>query len=151
VFQPGKHASTFGGSPLACAAALETIRVIEDEHLIERAQKSGELFRAGLEAFVGGPVLEVRGKGLMLGMVLDRPAKPLTDLLAEQGLLALATAGNVVRFLPPLNIKDSELEEGLDILGDSLEQWQAGGPAEESAEASAEPESDDAGNAAGGE
>jgi len=129
VFQPGKHASTFGGSPLACAAALETIRIIEDEKLVERAQSAGELLREGLEAFVqpGGRVVEVRGKGLMLGMLLDRPAKPLAALLAEQGLLVLPTAENVLRFLPPLNVKDAELEEALDILGDALESWSAEG------------------------
>ena len=125
VFQPGNHASTFGGSPLACAAALATLQVIEEEGLVSRANTAGETFRKGLEAFVGKyeHVKGVRGRGLMLGMVLDQPAKPLVEILAEMGLLTLATAETVVRFLPPLNIKDSEIEEALDILTDALAQW----------------------------
>lgn len=122
VFKPGNHASTFGGTPLACAAAIATIRVIEDEGLLEKADRAGELFTEGLNAFIEKyeHVKEVRGKGLMLGMVMDQPAKPLTDLLSEAGLLALPTAEKVVRFLPPLNVTDNELEEALDILDDCL-------------------------------
>jgi len=124
VYQPGKHASTFGGTPLACAAALATIEVIEEEELLEAATRSGDLFKEGLEAFVEKyeHVKSVRGRGLMLGMELDQPAKPLVDVLAEMGLLALATAEKVVRFLPPLNVKDGEIEEALDIIEDALDQ-----------------------------
>jgi predicted acetylornithine/succinylornithine family transaminase len=122
VFQPGKHASTFGGTPLACAAALATIEVIEDEGLVEKAAESGAKLRAGLEAMVEKyeHAIDVRGKGMMLGLVLDRPAGELVGRMAEEGLLALATAEVVVRFLPPLNAKDSEIEEALDILDDCL-------------------------------
>lgn len=122
VFQPGTHASTFGGGPVACAAALATISTIEQEHLLERASTVGKKFKEGLEAFIGKyeKVKEVRGCGLMIGLVLDQPAKPFVSLLAEIGLLANATAGNVVRFLPPLNVKDNEIDEALDIINDAL-------------------------------
>ncbi len=122
VFQPGKHASTFGGTPLACTAALATLDVIEAEDLVVRAKEKGALFLEGLEAFVEKyeHVIEVRGRGLMLGLVLDQAAKPLTTVLAEIGLLTIATAGDVVRFLPPLTVKDDELEEALDMLDDCL-------------------------------
>jgi len=122
VFQPGKHASTFGGTPLACAAALATLDVFEGEDLVTRSAEKGDLFREGLEAFADKyeHVTGVRGRGLMLGLVLDQDAKPLTDALAEIGLLTIATAGNVVRFLPPLTVTDDELEEALDILDDCL-------------------------------
>ena len=145
VFSPGKHASTFGGSPLACAAALATLEVIEEEELVARAERAGSLFAEGLEAFVERYeyVVAVRGKGLMLGMVLDRPAKPLTDLLLELGLITIPTSENVVRFLPPLNVKDSELEEALDMLDDCLAEWH-GVPAE----AEAVPEEEAAGERA---
>lgn len=125
VFQPGKHGSTFGGTPLACAAALATIGVIEDEGLIDRARVAGETLAAGLRGFIGKyeHVKEVRGRGLMLGMVLDQPAKPLVHNLREAGLLALATAETVVRFLPPLNVKDTEITEALEILDDVLAEW----------------------------
>jgi predicted acetylornithine/succinylornithine family transaminase len=125
VFQPGKHASTFGGTPLACAAALATIDVIEEEHLLDRAKKAGKMFADGMRKFLlkYEHVKEVRGKGLMLGLVLDQPAKPLASLMIENGLLTLATAETVCRFLPPLNVKDEEIEEALDIMDECLAQW----------------------------
>lgn len=122
VFQPGNHASTFGGTPLACAAALATLDVMESEDLVARAKEKGDLFAEGLNAFVEKyeHVTEVRGRGLMLGLALDQDAKPLATALTEIGLLTIATAGNVIRFLPPLTVKDDELEEALDILEDCL-------------------------------
>lgn len=137
VFTPGKHASTFGGNPMGCAAAIATIEAIEQEGLLARAMTAGELFGEGLNAFVDkySHVEEVRGCGLMLGMVLDEPAKPLVEKMTEMGLLTLATAENVVRFLPPLNVKDSELEEALEIIDDALAEWHGLTP-EEAAEAS---------------
>jgi acetylornithine/succinyldiaminopimelate/putrescine aminotransferase len=149
VFQPGRHASTFGGNPLACAAALATLEVIEEEGLVERAQRTGELFIEGLKMFAESfpdQVETARGRGLMLGMVLRQPAKPFVDTLADMGLLSLATAENVVRFLPPLNVKDNELEEALDIISDGLtgcpadEPVEEPAPAAETAEAPAEEE-----------
>lgn len=124
VFHVGHHASTFGGSPLACAAALATIEVIEQEGLRERAIEKGALFREGLEALVDRyeSVTAVRGAGLMLGLVLNQDAKPLSQALADVGLLAIPTAGNVVRFLPPLTVTDDELEEALEMLHDCLEE-----------------------------
>jgi acetylornithine/N-succinyldiaminopimelate aminotransferase len=137
VFSLGKHASTFGGTPLACAAALATLDVIEEEGLVARAARQGDVLRVGLQALVDRyeHVLEVRGRGLMLGLVLDQEALPLTGLLADMGLLTLPTAGNVVRMLPPLNVKDSEVEEALEILDDGLAEWH--GVAADAAEGSA--------------
>jgi predicted acetylornithine/succinylornithine family transaminase len=122
VFQPGHHASTFGGTPLACAASLATLDAMENERLVEKAAKTGNAFRAGLEKLVEKyeKVTEVRGLGLMLGLVLDGDAKPLVEKMMDIGLLSLATAGNVVRFLPPLNVRDGEVEEALDIIDDCL-------------------------------
>jgi predicted acetylornithine/succinylornithine family transaminase len=137
VFQPGSHASTFGGSPLACAASLATLDAIEEEGLVRRAGDAGNAFRKRLEELVGRyeHVTEVRGRGLMIGIVLDQPAKPLTEMLREMGLLTLATAENVVRLLPPLNVKDGELDEAFDILDEALAEWHGVG-AEADAEAS---------------
>lgn len=125
VFSPGKHASTFGGTPLACAAALATLDVIEDEDLVSHATTAGARFQAALEELAGRyeHVETVRGRGLMLGMVLDQAAAPVTDILRDMGLLALATADNVIRFLPPLNVKDAELEEAIEMLDEALEIW----------------------------
>ena len=125
VLQPGKHASTFGGNPLACAAALATIRTIESEKLVERAATTGEEFMAVLGEFVGKyeHVKAVRGVGLMVGLVLDKPAKSLCKLLTENGLLAIPTHEEIVRFLPPLNVRDNEIEEAIEILDDCLAEW----------------------------
>lgn len=125
IFQPGNHASTFGGTPLACAAALATLDVIEEEGLIDRARQAGSELQRALSAFVEKyeHVREVRGMGLMLGMELDKPAKPLVAMMVEMGLLTLATAENVVRFLPPLNVKDNEIEEALEIVDSCLAEW----------------------------
>ena len=122
VFQPGNHASTFGGTPLACAAALATLDVMESENLVARSAEKGSLFEEGLKTLIEkyeSPI-EVRGRGLMLGLVLDKDAKPLVQALQDIGLLTIATAGNIVRFLPPLNVTDDEIEEALDIIDDCL-------------------------------
>jgi acetylornithine/N-succinyldiaminopimelate aminotransferase len=125
VFTAGKHASTFGGTPLACAAALATLDVIEDEDLVARATTVGAKFQAALEEMAGRyeHVTGVRGRGLMLGLVLDQEAASVTDILQDMGLLALPTAGDVVRFLPPLNVKDSELDEAIEMIDEALEIW----------------------------
>jgi len=125
VFSPGKHASTFGGNPLACAAGLATLDVIEDEDLVAKASRSGAKFQAALEELVGRyeHVSGVRGRGLMLGLVLDQDAVEVTDCLRDMGLLTLPTAGNVIRLLPPLNVKDGELEEAIEMIDEALEIW----------------------------
>ena len=125
LFQPGRRASTFGGTPLACAAALATMDVIEEEGLVTRAARVGGEFLQALRAMADKfeHVKEVRGRGLMIGIVLDQSAVAVVDMLADIGLLSLATAENVVRFLPPLNVKDNEIAEALDIIEDCLAEW----------------------------
>ena len=121
VFQPGKHASTFGGSPLACATALAMIRIIREEGLLQHATQMGDRFKKGLQVLVEkyNPYLvEARGMGLMLGLILNQSAKDLETKLMDIGFLSLATAENVLRFLPPLNVKENEVDEALDILDD---------------------------------
>ncbi len=127
VFQPGKHASTFGGTPLACAAALATLQVIKSEGLLQNALLMGQRLQQGLQQLVDKypHLTEVRGKGLMLGLVLDQPAKPLEQRLMDMGLVTLATAEKVIRLLPPLNIKAQEVDEALDMLDDACAEWHA--------------------------
>jgi len=129
VFSPGSHGSTFGGNPLACAAALAVLDVIEEEGLVKRAGEAGALFREGLQVFVEkyDKVLEVRGEGLMVGLVVEGPAKDVVNACRDMGLLCCAAGENVVRFLPALNVKDDELEEALEMVGDALEQVYAAG------------------------
>jgi acetylornithine/N-succinyldiaminopimelate aminotransferase len=122
LFQPGKHASTFGGNPVACAAALAVLSVLEEEQLVTRAADLGTRFRARLETFVGRypHVTGVRGLGFMIGLVLDEPVKPIVEKLRDKGLLTIATAETVIRLLPPLTVKESELDEAFEILEETL-------------------------------
>ncbi|HOE61308.1 MAG TPA: aspartate aminotransferase family protein [Kiritimatiellia bacterium] len=124
LFQPGHHASTFGGNPVSSAAALAVMEVIEEEALVTQAENAGTLFVEGLAMFVEkyDQVLEVRGKGLMVGMVVEGSAKEVVDACREMGLLCCVAGEHVVRFLPPLNVKDSDLEEALEMIGDALDQ-----------------------------
>ena len=124
VFAPGSHASTFGGNPLACAAALATIGVIEKENLLEAATTKGEMLKASLQAFAEkyDQILDVRGIGLMLGMVTEGPAKDVVQAFADGGVLACTAGEHVVRFLPTLSILESHLEEAVEMMGESLEE-----------------------------
>jgi len=118
VFKPGTHGSTFGGNPLACAAALATLEAIEEEGLMENAARVGALLLEGLrEALAGRPgVVEVRGHGLMIGVELDRPCGELVGRAMEAGLLINVTMDNVVRLLPPLVMSESEARQVLSLL-----------------------------------
>ena len=117
------HASTFGGNPVAAAAGLAVIDVIESEGLLENVVKVGELLREALQGFVDkyDDLLEVRGKGLLLGLVTKRPAKDIVDALKGQGILALTAGPNVVRFLPPLTLVEDDLEDVIDMISDALD------------------------------
>jgi acetylornithine aminotransferase/acetylornithine/N-succinyldiaminopimelate aminotransferase len=123
VFTASAHASTFGGNPLAAAAALAVIEVIEEENLVQKAAEIGTLFKEALMPLVDkyDQILEVRGKGLMVGMVVEGEAKKIVDALKDQGILALTAGANVVRFLPPLVLKEEDLEEAIDMISDALD------------------------------
>ncbi|GAB6079272.1 acetylornithine transaminase [Hydrogenophilus hirschii] len=114
VFGPGNHGSTFGGNPLACVAGLTTLAVIEEEGLLANAAARGAQLKNALQqAFADLPaVQEVRGEGLMIGVVLDRPCGALVrTALEEARLLINVTAERVIRLLPPLVISEAETEE----------------------------------------
>lgn len=113
VFVYGKHGSTFGGNPLACAAGLATLAAIEDEGLCAHADKMGELIKFGFQAeFADTPAVKVvRNAGLMIGIELDRPCGELVKMALQAKLLINVTADKVVRLLPPLVIKQDEAQE----------------------------------------
>ena len=123
VFTASAHASTFGGNPVAAAAGLAVIDVIESEKLLENATKVGNLLKEALQGFVDqyDQLLAVRGKGLMLGLVVDGDAQDVVDAFKAQGLLALTAGKNVVRFLPPLTLAESDLEDPIDMISDALD------------------------------
>ncbi len=124
VWIPGAHGSTFGGNPVACAAALAVIDVIESDKLCERATIAGNLLREALEGLAEKypQILSVRGAGLLLGLVVEGPAKDVVDACRGMGLLCCTAGEHVVRFLPPLNVTDSELEEAMDMISDACDQ-----------------------------
>jgi acetylornithine/LysW-gamma-L-lysine aminotransferase len=104
------HGNTFGGNPLACAAALATIRVLEEEGLPQRATELGERFIKGLRSLKSPVIREVRGLGLMIGLELKTKSAPFLAALAEQGVLALPAGATVMRFLPPLVINEEDID-----------------------------------------
>jgi predicted acetylornithine/succinylornithine family transaminase len=116
-FVPGDHASTFGGSPVPCAAACAVLGAI-DERLLESVRAKGALLAAGLAELPG--VVEVRGRGLMLGAELDRPAAPVVADCLAAGLLVGTAGDTVLRLTPPLTIAGDELELGLARLEEVL-------------------------------
>ena len=123
VFTVSSHASTFGGNPVAAAAALAVIDVIEGEKLLDRAVEMGNLLKEALQGFVDkyDKLLEVRGKGLMVGLVVDGDPKEIVEAFRAQGLLALTAGGGVVRFLPPLVLQEDDLEDATDMMSDAFD------------------------------
>ncbi len=117
VFTPGDHGSTFGGNPLGAAVGQAALRVVQEEELPRRARELGDWFMAELEAIDSPHVEEVRGRGLMVGVVIEQSsgtARPFCEALQERGILAKETHGQVIRFAPPLIVEKEVLEEALE-------------------------------------
>ena len=113
VFRPGDHGSTFGGAPLGAAVARAALKVIVEEGLVQRAEEMGAYFQGKLETLVGGKVAKVRGRGLLLAVVLSPSAgaaRPYCQQLMDSGLLAKETHDSIIRFAPPLVITKEELD-----------------------------------------
>ena len=123
LFQPGNHGTTFGGTPLACAAALATLDVIEQERLMEHVAAASvpwiDALR-GLAREFPSQVAAVRGQGFMVGVQMTGEPGPWLTRLRERGLLAVASGHNVIRFLPPLNASAADLSRSVEILHETL-------------------------------
>ncbi len=119
---PGTHASTFGGSPVVCAAALAVFQTMEEEGIIENVREKGDYLRRKLEDLAADfPMIrEIRGRGLMLGMELDREGKPIVDRCLQKGMIVNCTAGNVLRVMPACNITREEIDRAIEILREAL-------------------------------
>lgn len=115
---PGTHAATFGGNPIACAAALATVETIEADELLPRAAKIADAFRTRFESLkTRCPLIqEIRVKGTMIGIELTIDGTPIVDECMKRQLLINCTHGNVLRFLPALNLPDDALQAGCDII-----------------------------------
>ena len=118
LMQPGNHGSTFGGNPLACAAALATINTIENHDLLSRAAVIGDRIMDGLKKGLSESdhVLDIRGIGCMIGIELNKPCKSLFMAAMEKGLIINVTADKVIRLLPPFVMTDDEVDQVLAIL-----------------------------------
>jgi acetylornithine aminotransferase len=125
VFKPGSHGSTFGGNPFACAAALATLDIIEQDQLLANATRVGDAIRAGLTTALAGikGVVAVRGMGLMLGIELDRPCTELIQSALAAGLLINVTADRIIRLLPPLIMSADEARQVVDILSPLIQDF----------------------------
>ena len=131
LFQPGNHGTTFGGNPLATRAGVETIRIMEEDKLLENAATVGAHLKAALQRELGSlpGVKDVRGQGLMLGVELNRPCGELIGLAAEAGLLLSVTADSVIRFVPSLTLTADEADQIVALLVPLVKQLLAGGKA----------------------
>jgi acetylornithine/N-succinyldiaminopimelate aminotransferase len=116
-FEPGDHGSTFGGNPVAAAAAAAVVEAIDDD-LMANVRARGEQLAAGLAELSG--VLEVRGRGLLLGAELDRPAAGVVEACRDQGVLVLSAGPSVLRLTPPLVLTEADAAEGLERIGAAL-------------------------------
>jgi acetylornithine/N-succinyldiaminopimelate aminotransferase len=127
IFQPGNHGTTFGGNPLAMRAGVETIRIMEEDGLLESAARVGAHLKGALErALEHQPgVKEIRGQGLMIGVELNKPCGALTQRAADKGLLISVTADSVIRLVPPLIMTSAEADEVVAILVPLIQQFLA--------------------------
>jgi len=128
LIRPGKHASTFGGNPLACRAALAVLDLLEQGRLAERAAELGEALLERLRRALGDVpgVVEIRGRGLIIGVMLDRPCGELVERALGLGLLINVTAERVVRLLPPLILSDAEAADLVERLGTVIREFLGG-------------------------
>ncbi|MCO6460617.1 MAG: ornithine--oxo-acid transaminase [Saprospiraceae bacterium] len=132
TIKPGQHGSTFGGNPLACAVAMEAMQVVLDEKLAEKADYLGKIFRSEMQKLVDSSdlVTLVRGKGLLNAIVIndDEDSDTAWNIcikLAENGLLAKPTHGNIIRFAPPLVISEQQLLECCNIIRNTITEYSA--------------------------
>jgi len=130
TIHPGEHGSTYGGNPLACRVATAALEVLRDEKLVENSMARGQQLRDGLSTLVGNTcVSSVRGRGLLDAILIDDSKKGSGEnglawdvclKMAENGLLAKPTHGNIIRFAPPLCITEAQVDECIDIIGRSV-------------------------------
>lgn len=118
VFKPGDHGCTFGGNPLGCSVSLAVLKELTENGVLEGVKEREKFFKEEIEKLIPeyGFIEKIDGKGLMLGLHLDIEAKKIVNKAFEKGLLIIGAGNNVVRIVPPLNIKTDEIKKGLEIL-----------------------------------
>jgi ornithine--oxo-acid transaminase len=119
LFQPGSHGSTYGGNPLGCAVARAALEVMHDEDLVERSRELGKwLLETLLEEVRHPSIVDIRGRGLLVGIELDERARPRCEALQERGVLCKETHDYVIRFAPPLVATRDDLRFAVDRIRD---------------------------------
>jgi acetylornithine/N-succinyldiaminopimelate aminotransferase len=115
---PGQHGTTFGGGPLTCRVALEYLSILEDEKLLENVNRVGNYLKQALEGIVQryAAAREVRGRGMILGLQLDIPARPIVEQALAEGVLFNSTQDTVIRFLPPFLLQEKHVDKGIRVL-----------------------------------
>ena len=121
AFVPGDHGTTFGGGPLVCAAANAVLDVFYEENILDNVNEVGDYFLSELKKLNKDTVADVRGKGLMIGVELTKPGAEYVDKFRQAGFLINCTAGNVLRFVPPLIINKAEIDEFIKAFDEILE------------------------------
>ena len=121
AFVPGDHGTTFGGGPLVCAAANSVLDVFDEENILDNVNEVGDYFLSELKKLNKDTVADVRGKGLMIGVELTKPGAEYVDKFRQAGFLINCTAGNVLRFVPPLIITKAEIDEFIKAFDEILE------------------------------
>ncbi|NLM52930.1 MAG: acetylornithine transaminase [Firmicutes bacterium] len=121
VLTPGEHASTFGGNPVACAAANAVFEIVTAEGFLDHVAKMGDYFRQKLRELAVGNVVEVRGLGLMVGLEIDGDGAQVAKMCQENGLLINCIGGKILRFLPPLIVNEEQIDAAVEILRNALQ------------------------------
>ncbi|KAL1635191.1 ornithine aminotransferase [Neofusicoccum ribis] len=131
TIEPGTHGSTYGGNPLGSAVAIRALEIIQEENMVERAEKLGNIFRDGLRNLNSPMISTVRGKGLLNAIIIDESktnghsAWDLCMLFKEKGLLAKPTHQNIIRLAPPLVISEEQIQQALDIIHEAIKELPA--------------------------
>lgn len=120
LLSPGSHGTTFGGNPLACRVALEVLAIMEEDDILARASRAGARLLDGMKKRLGNQpgVVDIRGKGLMVGVELAEEAGELKDQAMARGLIINVTRGNVIRLLPPLIVDDAQIDQIVDLVSE---------------------------------
>ena len=120
VFEPGSHGSTFGGNPLACAVALKAMEILVRDDYPAEARRKGKILSDALRSIDNPDIKEVRGRGLLVAVEFFSSAAPYIKKLVANGVLAKDTHGNTIRFAPPVNIPDDELDDAIERIKKAL-------------------------------
>jgi acetylornithine/succinyldiaminopimelate/putrescine aminotransferase len=119
-----KHGSTLGGTPLACRLGVEFLDIMEDESILAQVRATGKRLRERLDGLAAefDEIVEVRGEGLMLGVELTVPGRPIVEEALDRGVMLNCVQGNILRFLPPLILTAAQADEAIDVLEAVLDQ-----------------------------